>query len=385
LTECGFAAQLELDPWDPSPGGHFVQRDGAIIAYRLPAKRVAEPRFRIIGTHTDSAGFKLKPNPQHYSAGWAQAGMEVYGSPAVHSWVDREFGLAGRVVSKTGEQRLISTEAWLRIPGLAPHLDPDLSLDRQRHLMPIYALADSLPLMQALAEGADLTPEDIVGHDLFAYITQPPELIGLDKTWLASGRLDNLVSVYTGMQALMEADPELGAIPVLACLDHEEVGSGSLSGAGGPFLEQVLARIELGLGLARDQVYRLRARSAAVSVDAGHAVHPNFADRHDPDARPLLGGGPMVKVNAGQRYVTDGVGVARWQGICDSLEVPVQTFVSNNAVSCGSTIGPLLAARLGIATLDVGIPVLSMHSARELCATADVDHLATALTGFLAQ
>jgi len=389
LGAAGFTSQEETEPWDPTPGGHFIVRDGALIAYRLPTNPAPNTRFHIVGVHTDSPGFKLKPHPQHISVGWAQAGMEVYGGPLLNSWLDREFGLAGRVVLRTGEQRLIATQPWLRIPQLAPHLDKtvheSLHLDKQHHLMPVYGLCpDVTDIMEAVADAADCRVGQIKGHDLFSYIPQPPQVFGVDKQFLASGRLDDLACVYPGVMAMVDVQPEPDVIPVLACFDHEEVGSGTRSGADGPFLQDVLDRICLGLGLTGDEMYQVRARSQVVSADVGHAVHPNYVSMHDPDEHPLLGGGPMLKVNAQQRYTTDGPGAAMWSAVCEQAEVPCQTFVSNNSVSCGTTIGPITATRLGIPTVDIGLAILSMHSAREMCSVLDPDYLTKALTVFFA-
>lgn len=389
LQAAGFAEQAETDPWDPAPGGRYVRREGALIAYRAPVKPTPHTRFRIVAVHTDSPGFKLKPHPQHSSAGWAQAGMEVYGGPLLNSWLDREFGLAGRVVLRSGDQRLIATQPWLRIPQLAPHLDKSvnesLRLDKQQHLMPVYGMCtDTMDIMDAIAEAAGCQADEIGGHDLFAYIPQPPQVFGVDKQFLASGRLDDLACVYPGVVAIRSAQVSEDVIPVLACFDHEEVGSMTRSGADGPFLEEVLNRICLSLNLTGDKVYQVRARSQVVSADVGHSVHPNYVSMHDPDEQPLLGSGPMVKVNAQQRYITNGAGEALWADICEQADVPHQTFVSNNAVTCGTTIGPITAAHLGIPTVDVGLAILSMHSAREMCSVHDPEYLAKALEVFFA-
>ena len=383
----GFVEQFEAEPWRTGPRACFVRREGAVIAYRLPERATADLRFHIVAAHTDSSGFKLKPHPEHSSAGWRQAGFEVYGSPLLNSWLDREFGLAGRVVLASGERRLVATEPWLRIPQLAPHLDrtvnESLQLDKQAHLMPVYATeADERGLLEAVAASAGCAPQEIAGHDLFAYVAQPPQTFGTERQFLAAGRLDDLSSVYPAALALAQAAPEPGVIPVLACFDHEEVGSQTRSGAGGNLLPEVLDRIAGGLGLSHDQLCQARARSLLVSADAGHSVHPNYTGMYDPDEQPIMGCGPILKVNACQRYTTDGVGRAMWEAVCERAEAPCQTFVSNNAVSCGTTIGPILAARTGLATVDVGLPILSMHSAREMCAVADVDFFASALGVF---
>lgn len=388
LDRAGYREQLETSPWDPSPGGHYLVRDGAVVAWRIPTRITAESGFRIVGAHTDSPGFKLKPQPASTAAGWAQAGMEVYGGPLVNSWLDREFGLAGRVVTLSGEVRLVRTGPWLRIPQVAPHLDrgahEQLRLDRQHHLKPVFGLAESAPdLMTAIADLAGIDAEDVVGHDLFAYVTEPPGVIGLDADLFASPRLDNLSSVHAGMVALLDADQSVG-LPVLACFDHEEIGSGSRSGAQGPVLEQVLTRISLAAGISGDSHHRMLAASSAISADAGHAIHPNYPHLHDPDHRPLVNRGPLLKVNANQRYTSEGPSAALWFRACAEAGVPTQAFVSNNAVPCGSTIGPLTATRLGIMSVDVGIPLLSMHSARELAGVHDPLWLAEALRAYFA-
>ena len=386
LAAAGYREQREADAWDGAPGGHYIVRDGAIVAYVLPETVGDRTVCRIVGAHTYSPGFKLKPRPAHTSAGWAQAGMEVYGGPLYNSWLDREFGLAGRVVTRDGACRLVSTPAWLRIPQLAIHLDhtinDDLRLDPQTHLMPVVGLGQA-DIMDALAADIGCQPADIVGHDLFSATTEPPAVIGVNRELFASRRLDNLTSAFAGLRALL-GTPAHGGISMLALFDHEEVGSSSRSGACGPLLEDVLARVCGGFGLDGDGRQRLYARSWVVSADAGHSVNPNHSEKSDPDERPIVNAGPMVKINAKQRYTSDAMGEALWARLSDAAGAPRQLFVSNNAVPCGTTIGPLTAVRLGIRTVDVGVPLLSMHSARELCGVDDPGHLASALTAFFA-
>lgn len=386
LDAAGYTEQIEADAWDGAPGGHYILRDGAVVAYVLPEAVDGQTACRVVGAHTDSPGFKLKPRPAHTAAGWAQAGMEVYGGPLYNSWLDREFGLAGRVVTRDGACHLVSTPAWLRIPQLAPHLDhtvnDDLRLDPQAHLMPVIGLGQA-DIMDALATQIGCRPADIVGHDLFSATTEPPAVIGVGQELFASRRLDNLTSAFAGLRALLDAPAHRG-ISVLALFDHEEVGSSSRSGACGPLLEDVLGRICGGFGLGEDDRQRLYARSWVVSADAGHSVNPNYQGRSDPDEPPIVNAGPMVKINAKQRYTSDALGEALWARLSDAAAVPYQLFVSNNAVPCGTTIGPLTAVRLGIRTVDVGVPLLSMHSARELCGVDDVGYLASALAAFFA-
>lgn len=389
LVGAGFAVAAEEADWPSGPGAWAIVRDGAVIAWRVP--EVLDParaEIRIVGAHTDSPGFKLKPHPSTSFAGWQQAGMEVYGGPLLNSWLDREFGLAGRVVTLDGASRLVKTPAWLRIPQVAPHLDRSvndaLHLDRQQHLMPIYAADSRLDLLEEVARLAGLEAGEIAGHDLMSYPVQEPAVFGVDGALFASARLDNLSSVHAGLVALLAAPPVDHVVQVLACFDHEEVGSDSRCGAGGPFLEQVLRRTAGAAGWTGDQTAQVWARSFHISADAGHAVHPNYPQLHDPQERPMVNAGPLLKINANQRYASDAVGQAVWRRVCAAAEVPTQTFVSNNAVPCGSTIGPITATRLGIRTVDVGIPLLSMHSARELCGVKDPGWLSAALGAFFA-
>ncbi|HBX80983.1 MAG: M18 family aminopeptidase [Propionibacteriaceae bacterium] len=385
LVDRGFRRQLETDAWDSTPGGHVLVREGAVVAWRIPETLSENPRFAIVGAHTDSPSLKLKPQPTASNVGYAQAAMELYGGLLLNSWLDREFGLAGRLTLRDGTTTLVRTPGWLRIPQLAPHMDrsvnESLHLDRQHHMKPLLGLTGGRDLMTAIADVAGVHPDDILGHDLFAYVTEPPAVIGIDADLFASSRMDNLSSVHAGLTALLAAG-EGPDVAVLACFDHEEIGSSSTTGACGPLLEAVLGRIAEGLSIHGDHYDRMLARSVQVSADAGNAIHPNYAHLHDPEHQPTLNKGPLLKMSATQRYTTDGFGVALWRRLAERVDIPVQFFVSNNAVPSGSTIGPLSATRLGIKTLDVGIPLLSMHSTRELAGTKDLPWLADVLAEF---
>ncbi|BBE24433.1 M18 family aminopeptidase [Arthrobacter sp. MN05-02] len=390
LVAAGFRQLVEQDAWEGGAGSYFVIRDGALIAWNVPGAAGPTTGFSILGAHTDSPSFKLKPKPTTGRYGWLQAGVEVYGGPLLNSWLDRELALAGRLTLHDGSEHLVATGPLLRFPQLAIHLDravnDGLALDKQRHMNPVWGLGDpaEADLLGMLAAQADIDPHDIGGFDVVVADTQEPRVFGAQGEFLASGRLDNLSSVHAGLTALLDArgGPADGPIAVLAAFDHEEVGSGSRSGASGPFLEDVLLRISLGLGAGAEERLRALASSFCVSADAGHAVHPNYAERHDPANLPVLNRGPLLKINANQRYTTDAPGAAYWAALCRANGVPYQEFVSNNVMPCGSTIGPLTATRLGIRTVDVGTPLLSMHSARELCGVEDPGHLAKATTAF---
>lgn len=396
LAGSGFTAHPEADAWAAVSAGSrgFVLRDGAIIAWRAGEGVGPTSPVNILGTHTDSPGFVLKPRPDFTADGWVQAGVEIYGGPLINSWLDRDLGFAGRVVTRDGAEHLVCTGAVARIPQLAIHLDREansgLTLDRQRHVQPVLGIAgeQSISVLELLAESvaaagsSAIEAGDIVGTDVRLFDTQDPARIGARSDFFASPRLDNLSSTFAGLAALLEADPAPGTIAVLAAFDHEELGSDTRSGASGPFLEEVLRRIYAGLGASTDETARALAGSWCISADAGHSVHPNYPEKHDPRVRPLAGRGPMLKVNANQRYASDAHGAALWQRVCDAAGVATQEFVSNNTVPCGSTIGPLTATRIGIRTVDVGVPLLSMHSARELAHVDDLHGLARAAAAF---
>jgi aspartyl aminopeptidase len=389
LAAAGFAVQDETAAWDASPGGHYLVRDGALLGWRIPEGAGPTTAFRILGAHTDSPTFKLKPRPDLGAYGWQQLGVEVYGGPLLNSWLDRELGLAGRLVLTDGSVQLLRTEAIMRIPQLAIHLDRAVNedgvrLDKQQHTAPVWSVGHrGLSVLDHLAGVAGCGRSEIDGYDLVAFDTAPPAVFGPHQEFFASGRLDNLISVHAGLAALLTAEggPH---IELVVAFDHEEVGSGSRSGAAGPVLADVLTRTLTALGASSDQQHRSLARSVCLSADAGHAIHPNYAGRHDPANHPVLNGGPLLKLNANQRYASDAAGTALWRRACRRAGVVTQEFVSNNALPCGSTIGPLTATRLGIATIDVGPPLLSMHSARELAGAEDPWSLSRAIGAFFA-
>jgi aspartyl aminopeptidase len=417
LDEAGFTGLDEREPWNEVAGRFYVIRDGALIAWVTPEGAGPTTGFNILGAHTDSPSFKLKPKPTTGKFGWLQAGVEIYGAPLLNSWLDRELRLAGRLVLLDGTQHLTATGPLLRFPQLAIHLDrtanEGLTLDKQQHMNPVFGLGDPAgeDLLGLLAERASgngtVDPAQIGGYDVVIADTQPPAVFGAKSEFFASGRLDNLSATHAGLAALIAHAAEAGGpartavastgstsgaehrtgqapIAVLAAFDHEEIGSASRSGACGPVLEDILVRISDGLGASASQRRQAFAASFCVSADAGHAVHPNYAERHDPVNRPVLNGGPLLKINANQRYATDAAGAALWARLCGEADVPYQEFVSNNVMPCGSTIGPLTATRLGIRTVDVGVPLLSMHSARELCGVEDPYRLAKVTERFYA-
>lgn len=391
LRDSGFTSVDETSDWPHAPGKYLVVRDGAVIAWVVPDSATPTSPVRIFGAHSDSPGFKLKPQPSTGRHGWLQAGVEIYGGPLLNSWLDRELRLAGRLVLDDGSEALADSGPLLRLPQLAIHLDREanerFALDKQTQTQPVWGVGapDSADLLAELAASAGVDASRIRGYDVVTADSARGVVFGRDDAFLAAGRLDDLASVHAGTVALAAVGDDIATdhIPMLAVFDHEEVGSATRSGAAGPFLQDVLERVGLALGADRSDRMRALASSWCVSSDVGHSVHPNFADKHDPHVRPLLGSGPILKLNANQRYASDGAGGAAWHGWCDAAGVTSQDFVSNNTVPCGSTIGPITATRLGIRTVDVGIPILSMHSARELAGTSDLLDLTRVAQTFL--
>lgn len=386
LIEAGFTELHEHEDWgELDAGGYVLVRDGAVIAWRIPPVCTPTTPFAVVAVHTDSPGFRLKPVPHTERAGWCSVNAEVYGGPLLNSWLDRDLRLGARLALSDGSMKLAATDAVARIPQLAIHLDRQvnvegLKLDRQQHTHAVVGLAGGPGPIDLLASAAGVERDEVVAWDAFFADAQPGARLGSQSELLAAGRLDNLVSVHAGMRAIVSAAPE-GVIPVLAAFDHEEVGSDTRTGAGGPLLGDVLDRIGAS-GTTTDR-QRARAASWVVSSDVGHAVHPNYGDRHDDDVRPIAGQGTIIKINADQRYVTDAAGEALWRRLSAQVDVPVQTFVSKNSMPCGSTVGPITATRYGMRTVDVGIPILSMHSARELAAIDDVTALQAVLSAFM--
>ncbi|MEU3278308.1 M18 family aminopeptidase [Streptomyces antibioticus] len=397
LEKAGFRQVVETDAWDDtsSTGGRYVLRGGAIVAWYVPEGAGAHTPFRIIGAHTDSPNLRVKPIPDTGAHGWRQIAVEIYGGPLLNSWLDRDLGIAGRLTLRDGSTRLVDTgRPLLRVPQLAIHLDravntDGLKLDKQRHLQPVWGLGGDVragDLIAFLAEEAGLPADEVTGWDLMTHPVEPPAYLGRDQELLAGPRMDNLLSVHAATAALAAvatAGAELPYIPVLAAFDHEENGSQSDTGADGPLLGSVLERSVFARGGSYEDRARAFASTVCLSSDTGHAVHPNYAERHDPTHHPRVNGGPILKVNVNNRYATDGSGRAVFAAACEKAGVPFQSFVSNNSMPCGTTIGPITAARHGIRTVDIGVAILSMHSARELCGDADPYLLANALVAFL--
>ena len=389
LEGAGFAPLSESDPWPTGPGKHYLRRGGSLVAWATGAAHGPGTPFRIIGAHTDSPNLRVKPLPDAGRAGYRQLAVEVYGGALLNSWLDRDLGLSGRVVvrgSKGPVERLLRVDRpILRVPQLAIHLSAErkgVELDPQRHLNAIWSTGPG-EFLEFVADRAGVARGDILGFELMAHDAAPSALTGARTELVSAPRLDNQVTCFAGLRALLDAPPVQGVRPVLALFDHEEVGSTSERGAQSDLLTTVLERIVLAAGGTRDDYHRAIASSICASGDMAHATHPNYAERHEALHHISIGGGPVLKVNVNLRYATDAPGAAVFAVACEQAGVELQRYEHRADLPCGSTIGPLSAARTGILTVDVGAPQLAMHSARELMGAADVDTYARALSAFL--
>jgi aspartyl aminopeptidase len=392
LRAAGFEALDERDEWQLKPGGrYFVVRNGSsLVAFSCGESNLLQRGWRMVGAHTDSPNLKVKPTPELHRHGYFQLGVEVYGGALLNPWFDRDLGLAGRVnyENSQGDMRsclLNITRPVGLIPSLAIHLDREANNSRtvnpQKDLPVVLLQSDEKQdfralLAEALAAQGVADVATVLDYELSFYDCQNAAIVGWNGDFIASARLDNLLSCYIGMQALLKSDAQSHTI--LVCNDHEEVGSQSAVGAQGPMLESVLRRI------AGDEVslQRAMANSMMISADNAHGIHPNFSDRHDANHGPLLNAGPVIKNNVNQRYATNSDTSSLFRRLCADEDVAVQSFVVRSDMACGSTVGPLTAAALGVKTLDVGVPTFAMHSIRELAGSQDAFKLTKVLAAF---
>ena len=383
LERAGFVRLDERSAWALEAGADYfvVRSDGALVAWRQPTDVVG---WTIFGAHTDSPNLRVRPEPVMKKQGYFQLGLEVYGGVLLSTWFDRDLSLAGRVAIANEGSVLSELVDFKRavgmIPNLAIHLDRDANSGRKinphEELPMILCRAEKdadLNFKELLARELDRAPEEISAFEICAYPVEGAEVIGLDSEFLASARLDNLLSCFIVTEALIQNESAEGAMIVLN--DHEEIGSVSASGADGPFLESVLRRATI-----EADFERVRVNSLMVSIDNAHGVHPNYASKHDEGHRPLLNEGPVVKVNANHRYATTAITQGIIEQAAERADVPLQYFSSRADLGCGSTIGPLTAGRLGIDTIDLGCAQFAMHSARETCGTKDPELMLKLLT-----
>ena len=364
----------------------YVSRGGTIIAWKN-AKSISAQGIRIVGAHTDSPGLHIKPNPDTQTLQWQQLQVEVYGGPLLNSWLDRDLAIAGHVVLRDGTTSLFCSEIPVaRIPQLAIHLDRDVNdkglvLNRHQHLNPIWATgASTVSFEHWLAQQNSVSDSQIASWSAQLVDTQKAEIFGRDSEFIASSRIDNQISCWAALTALLA---DAGDQPMMVALfDHEEVGSQSSTGAGGPMLEHVLERLAYASGSSRSEFLAALQKSHCVSVDNAHAVHPNYTDRHELNNAPYVNKGVVIKNNANQRYATSPSSHVPVVHAASTVGLQLQAFSSRNNIACGSTIGPITATRMGIETVDIGVPQLSMHSIREMCGVQDPVDLVALLRAY---
>lgn len=388
LIDKGFTRLNLQDKWQLEKEGKYyvIKNRSAIIAFQIGKGEMEEDGFKLVGAHTDSPSFKIKPSPEIIVEDrYLKLNTEVYGGPILNTWFDRPLSIAGRVSVKSDnplkpKEKLVDLEeAILTIPNLAIHMNRKVNqgvkTNPQTDTLPLLSMIneefekDNF-LLNILAEDLSINAEDILDFELYLYEVGKGSLIGLNKEFISIGKLDNLAMIHAGLYGLV--DTEIGdATNVLVCFDNEEVGSKTKQGAASPMLRTVLERISLALGKETEDYYRGLANSFIISADQAHALHPNYIEKYDPTNKPIINQGPTIKLAANQAYTTDSFSSSVYKGICKSIDVPVQEFVNRSDAQGGSTIGPISSSQLDIASIDIGNPILAMHSVRELGGVLD--------------
>lgn len=392
LEAAGYQPLYEQDSWSIQAGGRYyvTRNDSSLIAFKLGKNKLEESGFRMVGAHTDSPCLQVKPQPELNKSGCWQLGVAVYGGALLSPWFDRDLSLAGRVTfTHQGkvQSHLINIESPIAIiPNLAIHLNREANkgwaINQQTELPPIIACSGDTPfdlkalLAKQLFSEYGLQEVELLDYELSFYDNQKGNVVGLNNDFITSARLDNLLSCYTGLEALLHANDEQNCL--LICTDHEEVGSCSACGADGPFLEQVLTR----LMPDPSALSRCIEKSILVSADNAHAQHPNYPQKHDEQHAPKINAGPVIKINGNQRYASNSITAGIFRHLCQINQVPVQTFVTRSDMGCGSTIGPITASKVGVKTVDIGLPTWAMHSIREVAGTKDLTYMLTILKAF---
>ncbi|MPM01943.1 putative M18 family aminopeptidase 2 [bioreactor metagenome] len=384
----GFSEVKESEKWNLQKEGKYyvIKNDSALIAFIIGNGDVEEDGFKLIGAHTDSPGFRVKANPEMVSEGkYLKLNTEVYGGPILYTWFDRPLGLAGKVTLKgqsslKPEVKLVNiNKPLLIIPSVAIHMNRTVNegfnINKQKDTLPLLSLINDKFekdgfLVNVLADELKVDANEILGFDLGLYEVEKGALIGLNEEFISAGRLDDMWMVYTGIQALIDSKVNKST-KVMVCMDNEEIGSLTAQGANSALLLNILERITLSLGKDREGMHRALANSIMISADLAHAVHPNAEEKHDPTNRPVLGEGPVLKTAASGSYSTDSYNAAIFEGLCKKAEVPYQKFFNRSDVRGGTTIGPITSSLLTIPVMDMGAPLLSMHSIRELASVKD--------------
>lgn len=401
LAEAGFE---ELH-WEhilvPKLGGKFYMKPypTMLIAFTMGAKRNFIQKIRMAAAHTDQPCFRVKPNPEMEDHGYLKVNVETYGSPILSTWMDRPLALAGKVVLKSSEifrpeVRLYDSQKPIAvIPNLAIHMNKEVNkgveLNKQKDMLPVLALLsekwnkDSF-FLHYLAQELQVEVADILDFDLYFYNADKPVIFGLEDEFISSPRIDNLSSVAALVDGLIKGERQEG-MNLIALYDNEEIGSRSKQGAGSNLIEIILRSIFMGNGMLEGQYMESLAHSMYLSLDVGHALHPNVPEKSDPTSQPVLGGGVMLKVSGSQRYATDSEVIGAMKQLMDKWEISYQTGIDRSDMAGGSTIGPMLSSVLPIRGCDMGLPMLSMHSSREMAAVSDYEHLKKCIAAYFSE
>lgn len=399
LDEAGYTRLDASEKWDLTHGGRYyiVKNHSAVIAFELSAE-APDAGYKIISAHSDSPGFRIKPHGEiNCENSIVKLNTEVYGGPILYTWFDRPLSLAGRVMLRSKnilrpETRLVRfRRPLLTIPHLAIHFNRGVNegnpLSKQKDMLPVIAIVngqlqrDNL-LLNLLATELGVLTSDILDFDLSLYDTTPACLVGLNNEFITSGRLDDLSMAHAALTAILSAPADTRMNRIMAIFDNEETGSGTKQGAASPLLMNTMRRINECLGGNEQDYQQAIARSFMISADNGHALHPNYPEKQDPTNHPALGGGPVIKINANCKYMTDADSAAVFRSVCERAGVPVQYFVNHSDVAGGSTLGNILTSQIDLRGVDMGAAIWAMHSVRETGAAADVDYIIRAFTTF---
>lgn len=401
LKNNGFTPLNAADAWPAMKAGdqYFVTKNNtAVFAFRIGTKPVSEAGFKLICAHSDSPGFRIKPHAEmKCEGGMVKLNTEVYGGPILYTWFDRPLSVAGRVLLRSDNplqpivRRIRVARPLLIIPHLAIHFNRGVNegnpLSKQKDMLPVLGIinqeleANGL-LLKVIADELNCKPDDILDFDLSLYDTQAAVLTGMNQEFVSCGRLDDLAMAHAGLYAMLHSTTS-EMTQVLAVFDNEETGSGTKQGAASPVLKNILQRISDQQG-NNDGFFRAIERSFMISADMAHAIHPNYSEKHDPTNHPVMGGGPVIKINANQKYVTDAESAAVFAEICRKAEVPVQYFVNHSDSAGGSTLGNILTSQMPMRGVDMGNPMWAMHSVRETICVKDQEYVCKAFTQFFA-
>lgn len=399
LLDNGFVQFKAEDEIKNLPEKFFITKnESAVFAFHLGRSTMADAGFHIIAAHSDSPTFRIKPNAEMTGeGGMVRLNTEAYGGSILNTWFDRPLSLAGRVILRSDDALMPETRLLhikrplLVIPNLAIHFNRQVNdgvkLNKQKDMLPILGYVnDKLEgdglLIRIIADELKIEKERIIDFDLYLYDTTPACLVGLNNEFVSSGRLDDLSMVHAGLEAMTAEDGQADVTRVLAVFDNEETGSGTKQGAGSNFLMSLIQRIVIAQGGCLDDYFRSVEKAFMVSADNAHGFHPNYVEKYDPTNHALLGGGPVIKINAAQKYATDAMSAAAFQQICERAGVPCQRFVNRSDIAGGSTLGNILTSSIAIRGVDMGNPVLAMHSVRELASASDHENCIKAFIEF---